>query len=267
VPDGLRLALTTFTVLPLQPGRVDRGTAGAAMAWAPAVGALLALVVACVLFASRILFVDVPGPLLPAVLAVTALALLTRGLHLDGLVDTVDGLAAHAPAPRALEIMRSPEVGPLGAAAVMLSLLVQVAALAACVGGHRGTESVVLAVVTGRLAVVHACRVGVPAARPDGLGALVAGSVRPWVAWAWTAAVVVEAVVYGRFDQDAGTLRGGLRAVLALALGLAVTTLLRRHVVRRIGGVTGDVLGALVEVGQAVVLVVMATELPDALRG
>ncbi len=265
MPDGLRLALTTFTVLPLRPGRVDRRTAGQAMAWSPLVGALLAFLAAAVLFLGRKVFIDAVGPLLPSVLALALLALLTRGLHLDGLADTADGLASHAPPERALQVMRSPETGPLGAATVAFSLLIQSAALTSCVASHRGTESVLLAVLSGRLAMVWSCTRGVPAARPDGMGALVAGTVRRPLAALWTVAVAGEAFVYGRFDQDAGTLRGGVRALLALALALGVTWVLRRHVVRRFGGVTGDVLGALAEIAQTTVLVFMATELPASL--
>lgn len=258
--DGLRLALTTFTVLPLRPGPVDRATARAAIGWAPAVGALLALVVAAVLFAARL--AERTGPLLPSALAVSLLALFTRGLHLDGLADTVDGLAAHAPAPRALAIMRSPEIGPLGVAALVLTLLVEVSALAACVAAHRGTESLLLAVVTGRLAVVWGCGRRVPAARAEGLGALVAGTVSPVLTWGWTAVVAVEAFGYGRLDQDTGSLHGGIRALVALGVGLGAAAVLRRHAVRRLGGITGDVLGATLETAQAAVLVVMALGMP-----
>ena len=65
------------------------------MAWAPLVGGLLGLVVAAVMFTCRLAFADEPGPLLPVAVAVALLALLTRGLHLDGLADTVDGLGSH----------------------------------------------------------------------------------------------------------------------------------------------------------------------------
>lgn len=260
--DGLRLALTTFTVLPLRPGRVDRAVARRAMAWAPLVGGLLGLVVAAVMFTCRLAFADEPGPLLPAAVAVALLALLTRGLHLDGLTDTVDGLGSHAPAERALEIMRSPQIGAMGASALTLTLIMQVNALTMDIANHRGTESVLLAVLTGRLAVLWSCLRGVPAARSSGLGALVAGTVRRPLAVLWTLAVAAEAFAYGRLDRDGGTLRGGLRAVIALFLALGVTWLVRRHAVRRLGGITGDVLGALVEIATLTVLLVMAVQFP-----
>lgn len=260
MPDSLRLALTTFTVAPLRAGRVDRATARKAMAWGPLVGAVLALAVAAAMYGSRIAFADEPGPLLPAAIAVALLALLTRGLHLDGLADTVDGLASYAPSERALEIMRSAGIGPVGMVAVVLVLILDVNALTIDIANHRGTESLLLAVLAGRLAVLWSCLRGTPAARRGGLGALVAGTVRRPLAVAWTVAVAIEAFAYGRLDQDAGTLRGGLRAVVALFTALTVVWVLRRHAVRRLGGITGDVLGAAVEIAQLTVLLVMAVQ-------
>lgn len=256
--DGLRLALTTFTVGPVRGGRVDRRAAGRAIALAPLVGAALGLAAAGVLLVARMLYQERFGLPLVGVLAITTLALLTRGLHLDGLVDTVDGLASYAPRDRALAIMAEPGAGALGVATVILNLLLQVGALSVCVLSHRGTQSLLLAVLTGRLAIVQACTPRTPAARPDGLGALVAGTVRPLVAAALTVGVAIAAGAYGWLDSDAGSPAGAVRAVIALAAGLGVAALLRRHAVRRLGGITGDVLGALVEVATTVVLLAMA---------
>lgn len=235
---GLRLALTTFTVLPLRPGRVDRAVAAVAMAMAPAVGALLGVVLAALLAG-----LDTAGapPLVAAAVTVATGALLTRGLHLDGLADTVDALGSYRHGADALQIMKQPDVGPFGVAALVLVLLTQTAALAALVA--RPWSAVVAAVVTasaaGRLAVAWSCRRGVPAARPHGLGALVAGTVGAPVLVAGTAAVglVALAAVPGRPWQGP----------VSVAVALAVAFLLLRHAVRRFGGLTGDVLGAQVE--------------------
>jgi adenosylcobinamide-GDP ribazoletransferase len=243
VPDrslaaGLRLALATFTVAPVRPGRVDRAAAGVAMALAPAVGAALGLLLAGALLAT---VRAGAAPLLAGTLVVGLSALLTRGLHLDGLADTVDALGSYRPAGTALEIMRKPDVGPFGVAALVLTLLAQAAALAAL--ADRPWPAVLAAVAAalacGRLAAGWACRRGVPAARPDGLGALVAGTVGAPSLVVGAAAVAVLAVpaVPGRPWQ------GPVAALGALA-GAA---LWQRHAVRRLGGITGDVLGASVE--------------------
>ena len=107
----MRLAFTTLTVLPLRPGRVDRRAAAVAMTIAPLVGALLGLVLAVLLT-----LLDLAGAprLVAAGLAVGAGALLTRGLHLDGLADTIDALGSYRRGAEALEIMKKPDIGPFG---------------------------------------------------------------------------------------------------------------------------------------------------------
>jgi adenosylcobinamide-GDP ribazoletransferase len=260
---GLRLSVTLLTVIPWRPRRGEnlavpsRADAAAAMAWAPAVGLLLGVVAAAVL-----LVADHPlgaGPLTASGLAVGSLALLTRGLHLDGLADLADGLASGKPAPAALDIMRRSDIGPLGTVTLILTLLLQVAALsqAESAGHGRGPASLIAAMVTSRLALTWACRRGVPAARPDGLGALVAGSVRPAIPAAVTAVALAVAGAAVAISAAAGYPLGWTLP-LAVAAGLGAATAVQRHAVRRFGGITGDVLGALAEVAATVTLVVAA---------
>jgi adenosylcobinamide-GDP ribazoletransferase len=258
--NGPRLSVTLLTVIPLRDRgkEPDPGTAGAAMAWAPGVGLLLGVIAAAVLLAA-----DHPlglGPLTAAVLAVATLALLTRGLHLDGLADLADGLGSGRPGPAALEIMRRSDIGPLGTATVVLTLLIQVAALsqAESSGDGRGPAALIAAVVTGRLAITWACRRGVPGARPDGLGALVAGTVRPAIPAAITLGTLAAAVAAVVISAAVLAEPLGWTLPLAVVAGLAAAFGLERHAVRRLGGITGDVLGALAEVAAAVALVVAA---------
>jgi adenosylcobinamide-GDP ribazoletransferase len=248
VRDGLRLALTTFTVLPLRPGRVDRAAAGLAMAVAPLVGAALGLVLGGVALGLRL--AHAPALVLGAVVVALGV-LLSRGLHLDGLADTVDALGSYAGRERALQIMKGPEVGPFGVAAIVLCLLIQAAAVASLAGRPppAALAGVVTATATGRLAVAWACRTGVPPARPDGLGALVAGTVAAPAVAAGSLAVAAAglAAVPGRLWQGP----------VAVAVAVAVALLVLRHAVRRLGGVTGDVLGALVELTTTVAYVIL----------
>ncbi len=246
---GLRLALTTFTVLPVRPGAVDRRAAGVAMSLAPLVGVGLGLGLAGIAILLRL---ATAPPLLTGVLVVAAAALLTRALHLDGLADVLDGLGSYADRDRALAIMKQPDIGPFGVVGLALVLLGQVAAVAAV--SPRDwlpvLTGLVMAVATGRLAVTVACRRGVPAARSEGLGALVAGTTSGWLAVAWFGVLAAAAVpaVPGRPWQGP----------VAVAAGLAAAALLTRHAVRRLGGVTGDVLGAALELATTVALVTMA---------
>ena len=257
--SGLRLSVTLLTVIPLRGPAAEprRATLAAAMAWAPAVGLLLGSVAATVLVTADRLFGA--GPLTAAGLTVAALALMTRGLHLDGLADLADGLGSGKPAAIALDIMRRSDIGPFGIVTLVLTLVIQVGALAHAegAGGGRGPAALIAAVVTGRLALTWACRRGVGAARPDGLGALVAGTIRPGVAAGITVVLLAAAGVTG-FSLLSPRLFSLFSLPLAVVAGLAAAFVLQRHAVRRLGGITGDVLGALIETAATVTLVVAA---------
>ncbi|WP_250280199.1 adenosylcobinamide-GDP ribazoletransferase [Frankia sp. Cppng1_Ct_nod] len=259
-----RTIFALLSVLPVRgPRDLDRRTIGRAMAFAPLVGLVLGVITALVVLGFR-LFTKVPDPtpqnLLPAVIGIATLALLTRGLHLDGLADVADGFGAGQ--DRALTAMRDSRIGAFGALALVFVVLVQVAALSLAISEHRGTVSIVVAAMTGRLAATLACASRAPAAHPDGLGALVAGSVRPRHAVLSVLGVAVVAAVAGRLDIDGGDTSRAVRAVLAVAAGTAAGWLLRRYLIRYLGGITGDVLGALVEVATSVTLVFMSLNVP-----
>lgn len=253
MPDSLRLALGTLTRIPVPaPRTIDRRVAGRAMLLAPLVGLLLALAIGVP--AQVLVNVSPVGGLLGAVLAVAALAWLTRALHLDGLADTADALGSGRPAQDALAIARRSDIGPFGVVTLILVLLVQVAALADLLDRGAGAGSLVIAVVTGRLALTLACLRGIPAARPDGLGAVVSGSVPRVggiaVALLWLG--LATASVGAEHGLGAGLATGG--AVLG---GLLAAAIVVRIASRRLGGITGDVLGATAEISTAAVLVIL----------
>ncbi len=252
-----RAALSLFTVIPVRaPAELDADATARAMFWLPAVGLLLGLVAAAGLAIAAAGRPSVPRQLLGAAVAVALLAALTGGLHLDGLADTGDGLGSRRPAADALAIMRRPDIGPLGVVTLVLVLLIQVTALATVPRGWPAVAALVLAVVTGRVAAVLAT--GVPAARPGGLGAMVAG--RTGRAGRLAAGLVLLAAVV-----PAGLAVGGVAAVLrglaAALAGLLAGGLLARTARRRLGGMTGDVFGAIIELSTAAVLLVLAFSL------
>ncbi|QIJ66487.1 adenosylcobinamide-GDP ribazoletransferase [Streptomyces sp. JB150] len=250
---GLRFAFGTLTVLPVRVTRWDRAAARGGMLCAPVAGLAVGALAAAAGVALALLGA---GPLLAAVASAAVPAVLTRGLHLDGLADTADGLGSGKPAEDALRIMKQSDIGPFGVITLLFVLLAQVAALAEAYGGSwaRGALAAVVSAAAARLALTLAARTGVPAARPEGLGAAVAGVV-PRAGAALVALLVLGAAAGG------GALLGAYdagRAVLAVALAVAAAELLLRHCTRRFGGVTGDVFGGLAETAATTALVVLA---------
>jgi adenosylcobinamide-GDP ribazoletransferase len=248
------VALSLFTVLPAGgSAELGAGEAAAAVLWLPAVGVLLGGISSVVMLAVAADGASGPRRLLGAALAVALLGLLTGGLHLDGLADTADGLGSRRPARQALDIMRRPDVGPMGVAALVLVLLIQVAAVAAVPRVPLAAAALALAAVTGRVAVVLAT--GYPAARPGGFGALVAGQTT-------AGGRVLTVALFGCSVAAAGFAAGGwtlaTRGLTAALAGLLAGGLVQFVAWRRLGGMTGDVFGAIVEISAAATLVACA---------
>jgi adenosylcobinamide-GDP ribazoletransferase len=248
VTDALRLAFGTLTRLPTAPPRsVDRRTAGRAMLLAP----LTAVPPMLVLVLLHLGVADGPVPaLVAAVLVIGLTAWWSRGLHLDGLADTADGLAASYDPARLLEVMRRSDIGPTGVVTVVLVLLLQVAAMSVLLSSRAGSALAVVAVLASRYVLVVGCRSGVPAARPEGLGAAVVGSVGLLGAFLSSLVALAVAMLLALLT-GASWYAGPLVVVAGGLAALAVVAAARR----RVGGVTGDVLGASVEIALAAALV------------
>ncbi|WP_188991697.1 adenosylcobinamide-GDP ribazoletransferase [Saccharopolyspora thermophila] len=238
--DGLRLAVSWLSVLPVPARRVVDSTCRQAISFAPLVGALIGGIGALVLWGLTALGAP---PLLAGLLVVAVLVLVTRGMHVDGLADTVDGLGCYGPPERALAVMRDGGAGPFAVVALVLVLGVQAASLAALT---HDPLVLVLACAVGRAGFVLCCREGVPAARAEGMGALVAGSQPTWLVAAWWLALF------------AVSFAAGWPAALSVLLAAAALLALTRHVRRRFGGITGDVLGAASELATTTVLATAA---------
>jgi adenosylcobinamide-GDP ribazoletransferase len=262
--EGLRFAFGTLTVLRVRVTRWDRPAARAGMLCAPAVGLVVG---ACAAAAGWALLRLHGGPLLAAVAAVAVPAVLTRGLHLDGLADTADALGSGRPAEEALRIMKASDIGPFGVVTLVLVTLGQVAAVARLYGeGWRaGAAGVAVIAVAARLALTTACRAGVPPARREGLGVAVAESVPVRAAVAATCGCVLAVAAVGAAAPGLAVPAGGgphwsgaaHTAVAALGGLLAAEALVRRCRAR-LGGVTGDVLGAAAETAATATALLLA---------
>jgi adenosylcobinamide-GDP ribazoletransferase len=231
---SLILALRFLTVIPV-PGRESTGPSalGRAAWWFPVVGLMLGSALAVAALAADALF----PPLVAAALLVTGWKAATGGIHLDGLADSLDGLAGRD-AARRLAIMRDSRIGVFGAAGLVLLCLLAVTALASLSTSVR-LRVLVLAPGIGRVAPLLAGAWLAPATPGQGLGATFAAGLSRW---AGPAHVVAAGAL-------AAWLLGIWGAAIA-AVAWSVALLAAGVVARRLGGLTGDVLGAVVEVAE-----------------
>jgi adenosylcobinamide-GDP ribazoletransferase len=245
--DAWRLSVGTLTALRVgHPSTVDRRTAGRAMLLAPLAVVPLGVLVGLICWGGRELDL---APLAVAAVAVGALAMGSRALHLDGLSDVADALTVSYDPRRSLDVMKGGTSGPAGSAALVLVLGVQAAALAAVVSSPRGPVVAGVLVCASRAILTVTCARGVPAARSDGLATSYVGTVPPLAAavtWLVTGAVALGVLDWAGYEWW----RGPVVATAALLAGAALT----HRCVRRFGGVTGDVFGAAIEITLAVLL-------------
>ncbi|NLV78620.1 MAG: adenosylcobinamide-GDP ribazoletransferase [Rhodococcus sp.] len=247
---GVTLAASWLTVLPVRgPDTVDRDAGRRAIAAAPVAGVLLGVGATAVAWASSA--VGVPG-LVTGLLCVGFLAVATRGMHVDGLSDTADGLGCYGDPDRARTVMHSGGAGPFGVVALLVVLGLQAASFGV-LADARWWPAIGVVVAVGRVAVVLACRRGISPAEGSGFGTLVAGTQGPLLIAGW--ALVAAAAAWWWLP---GPWWLGPAAVVGV---LAAGALFVRHCVHRFGGLGGDVLGAVLEGTVAALAVVAATAL------
>jgi adenosylcobinamide-GDP ribazoletransferase len=214
---------------------------------APPAALPLGLAVAATLWLAQRLGLD---PLACGFLAVGVLALGSRAFHLDGLADTADGLTASHDRERSLAVMKSGTVGPAGTAALIVILGVQAVGFAGLAGEPLAAGVLVLA---SRAALALTCVRGVPAAPGSGLRGPFAGCISwPLAMLRWVSAAAIAGLVLALL----GLPWTGVAVGFAIATVLVV--LLIRRAVSRLGGVTGDIFGASIELTLAA-LVLAAT--------
>ena len=248
--DALRLSVGTLTIVPAGAiDEIDRRTAAKAMIIAPL--AVLPSAVAVALVGWLGWIAGLPA-MAVGLLVVGGLALASRALHLDGLADTIDGFGSGWTAERSLTVMRRGDVGPMGVVALIVVIGLQAVAIGELIQGLAGALLVGVVVCCSRAALCLTCMRGVPAARNDGLGVAVAGSVPRAAAagcWFGVLLIMIAAAWLSGHRPSSGAL-----ATVAAAL---LVVLLIYRCVRRLGGVTGDVMGAAIEIAFTVMIIVM----------
>lgn len=239
-----RAALSFFTRLPVGNPRVE--TLRGMTLWLPLVGLITGGVVFGVMAGAGFLF----PPLICGVLGTLAWVTVTGGLHLDGLADCGDGLVVEASSEKRLEIMKDPNLGTFGGVALIFALLIKTAGLAALSAQFslwRIAYACLLAGIISRSMALVAMYVRT--ARPGGLGEAVREGSRPYHT------VLAGLLVLG------GCAWVGLVAWVALGAALLWTVCVLRSVRKRLGGVTGDVFGCVIETVECVVLLSFCLEI------
>ena len=232
---SLLTALQFLTRIPLP---FDSGNnpihSGRSLLWYPLVGVLIGLII----FALTKLLQQQPA-MLVAILVLIIWVMITGGLHLDGLADSADAWAGgYGSKKKTLEIMKDPHVGSLAIVVLVLVLLLKVAALSELVKSDKA-YFIILAPMLARSAVLYLF-LTTPYVRPQGLGANMAKHCPHVLGIIVLLLFVVPAVI--------------INPLAVLAAGLALTGL-RYLMMKRLSGMTGDTIGASIEITEAVVLV------------
>ena len=232
---SLQVAFGLMTTLPIKlPERWSEGDSGRASVWYPLVGLVIGMLTWLAWNGANLVFpVWVTG-----VITLVVWVVLTGGLHLDGLADCCDGLLASASIERRLEIMKDPHMGTFGVVGLILVLLLKAAALSSLT--MVSSPGILLAATLARWCILPAALL--PLARPSGMGAdFTLGFQRSFIFWGAILPLVIAIFL-------------GIRGIVSAFAGFTATALVLWLAKSRIGGVTGDVFGMIVEIVELIVL-------------
>lgn len=253
VVDALRLSFGTFTGIKVPaPRRVNAQVIKIALV----LSFLPAFVVSGAAWLSGwLIFRLTHASLVAAIVVIGAEILLTSGLHIDGLLDTADGVGALAKSgrDRALEVMKVGNSGPAAFATGFVVLLLQVAVLSVAFARHVSVSWIISALLA-RFAVVIVCRRGAKSARPDGLGNPFIGSVD----FSW---LMMSAAINFVMIVFLGVGSRSWLVLVALVVSIIFGEVLKHRAETQFGGLTGDVLGSILEKVRTLSLLILIIDI------
>ena len=246
--SGFRGAVSFLTRVPVADG--DAPVLRRSIPWFPVVGALVGLGAAGVYAAARV----VVAPSVAAALSVGASAIATGALHEDGLADTADALGGGSSPEERVRILKDPRHGTFGVLAIVLSVVVRIASVAS-MSGWIALAFLPAAHSLSRTAAVSALG-WAPRATKEGSAAAFADHVTRRSAFAASALAVAIGFAFVGLAGVPAAVLAALGAIVVASLGI-----------RMVGGVTGDLLGAIEQVGETAILVLGAAAAHAAWRG
>ena len=235
----LSIAINLLTTLPVRaPNEWRPGDSGRAAGWYPFIGLIIGALVGAAYLVLGLRF----SSLVTAALSLTLWVILTGGLHLDGLADCCDGLLHASNPERRLEIMKDSRMGAFGGIGLFLALILKVSALAS-LPTDQAVPVILFAASLGRWFIILAGFQ--PLARPGGMGADFASGLKK------------SALVWGGLIPLAMAFYLGMQGILAIGITSLSILLVLRFARVRIGGITGDVFGLVVEAAEILTLIVL----------
>lgn len=241
------MACQFLTIIPIRKKiKIEDGDLARSMAYFPIVGLALGMI----LVVSNKVLSRYMSYNLSDILLLVLLVFLTGGLHLDGLADSMDAVAGSWNKEEALKIMKEGRIGAIGAVSLILLLIVKYQALRALPPDIKN-QAILLMPIVGRWTMVHAAYIGGYARKEGGIGKAFVDSVGGRELLAATMATILLVLFFLKIN--------GMYIMPLLVLVLTITF---SYLKRRLGGMTGDTLGALCEIMEASFLVAITIFYP-----
>ena len=241
--NNLLLAIQFFTIIPVNPRfREKEGQLSGSIIYFPLVGLLLGVILAALNFVLSYIFIS---QVLINVLLVVALTILTGGLHLDGLADTFDALASRKDREGLLEIMRDPRIGTIGALSLISVILLKVVILSTLNLAEKNLALILMCTLSRWSLILPIY--SFPYARSE-------GKAKDFFAQFNFTAFIISAVGVLIFTILVLNWKG----LFVFTAMLLFTFIFNKFMNKKIGGITGDILGATLEINEVIILLCMA---------